>query len=84
MKNVFVELMEVEVDGTGTVKTTSCWVNMSRVQEMRLGTLQGIGVPREVPITFLKMNIPDYEITVQEHPSSILSQLNAINKEPPK
>ena len=84
MKNVFVELMEVEVDGTGTVKTTSCWVNMSRVQEIRLGTLQGVGVPKEVPVTVLTMNIPDYEVTVQEHPSSILSQLNAINKELPK
>ena len=76
--------MEVEVDGVGKVTAKSCWVNMSRVQEMRLDTIQGVGVPKEVPVTILTMNIPDYQVTVQEHPSSIISQLNAINKEPPK
>jgi hypothetical protein len=82
MKNIFVELTEVEVDGAGAVKTNSCWVNMSRVQEMRLGDLPIPGVgPRGVDVTILTMNIPDYNIVVQEHPEAILSQLRKVNGE---
>jgi len=83
MKNVFVELTEVEVDGAGAVKTHSCWVNMTRVQEMRLDSLPipGGGL-RDVGVTILTMNIPDYNVVVQEHPEMILKQLREVNQEP--
>jgi hypothetical protein len=83
MKNVFVELTEVEVDGAGKVTTQSCWVNMSRVQEMRLDSLQipGVGPGKDVAVTVLTMNIPDYNIVVQEHPEMILRQLFKVNGE---
>jgi hypothetical protein len=83
MKNVFVELTEVEVDGTGAVKTNSCWVNMTRVQEMRLDSLPipGVGPGKDLAVTILTMNIPDYNVVVQEHPMMILNQLKKVNGE---
>jgi hypothetical protein len=83
MKNVFVELTEVAVDGAGAIKSGSCWVNMSRVQEMRIGF---IPVPNSDPVTVteLTMNIPNYEITVMESPDVIMEQLHKINDEKPE
>jgi len=81
MKNVFVELTEVEVDGAGAVKTSSCWVNMSRVQEMRLVEVKTLG-GNTFRVTELTMNIPDYEVEVQEHPEMILRRLAQVNGEP--
>jgi len=83
MKNIFVELTEVAVDGAGAVTSRSCWVNMSRVQEMRLGF---IPIPHSDPVnvTELTMNIPNYEITVMEPPDVIMEQLHKINDEKPE
>jgi hypothetical protein len=79
MKNVFVELTEFGTDGIGKVTIQSCWVNMSRVQEMRViiaKTDKG-----DMQITELTMNIPDYQVQVMEHPGEILSRLKKVNAE---
>ena len=80
MKNVFVELTEVVVDGAGAIKSGSCWVNMSRVQEMRLDFIPVLNSD-PVAVSSLTMNIPDYEIHVMEPPDVILEQLHKVNTE---
>lgn len=80
MKNIFVELTEVTVDGAGKVHSGSCWVNMSRVQEMRLAQ-EPIRDSDPVTLTELTMNIPDYTIQVMEPPDVILDQLKKVNGE---